>query len=106
LARWIDAGDQDDTGFLSVHYSTDAYNNKEPASITEKVIYSDSGTPETVVAHAPFDLDSLRNGNWVKGLRDIAINGCHPQSRFIPSVMSLPNGYIGLNFISSPMVKK
>ena len=47
----------------------------EPASITEKLIYANSETPEPTTAHGSFDLESLRNGRWATGLREIAING-------------------------------
>jgi hypothetical protein len=75
LALWIDAGSQDDTNHFPAISPQTLITAQEPTSITEKVIYSRSETPEPTAAHGSFDLESLRNGNWASGLREIAING-------------------------------
>lgn len=85
LVRWIDAGGQDDTIQFPAISPQTLISPQEPASITEKVIYSRSSTPEPAAVHGPFDLESLRNGRWVTGLREIAINGL-PCSKSLHSV--------------------
>jgi hypothetical protein len=85
MTRWIDAVGQDANVPLPALLPHKANTAPEPVALTKKVIYSDSETPEAVGVQRAFDLDSLRNGNWVKGLREIAIHGL-PAAKSLHSV--------------------
>lgn len=75
LARWIDSGGNDDTVPFPTIVLQPPATIQEPTRITEKVSRSNSTTHQTSTAAESFDLESLRNGRWITGLREIAING-------------------------------